>query len=175
MADAQLSEALASNQLVTFRWYAQQYGVPAEEAKATLQEYVDANDSLHAVYLLAGRVKGDNRVQYKLVEAAKLDEAKQAFESVTCHVYSVHAAKPSSGEAMWSLNHQQDRGLYAQLGRETNCLIDNRWSAVKCRQAVLRKGGRKQPQPAVADSPGPPKPAPKPVAPSDVFGSAGKA
>ena len=42
MADAQLSEALASNQLVTFRWYAQQYGVPAEEAKATLQEYVHA-------------------------------------------------------------------------------------------------------------------------------------
>ena len=106
---------------------------------------------------------------------------------MTCHVYSVHAAKPSSGEALWSLNHQQDRGLYAQvsshrrrlpppppascllpraqrrqapgpraallshhrpaccaqLGRETNCLIDNRWSAVKCRQAVLRKGGRK--------------------------------
>ena len=42
MAAAQLSEALASNQLVTFRWYAQQYGVPAEEAKATLQEYVHA-------------------------------------------------------------------------------------------------------------------------------------
>ena len=54
-------------------------------------------------------------VQYKLVEAAKLEEAKQAFESVTCHVYSVHAARPSSGEAMWSLNHQQDRGLYAKV------------------------------------------------------------
>ena len=60
-AAAQLSDALASNQLVTFRWYAQQYGVPAEEAKATLQEFVDANDSAHAVYLLAGSVKGDNR------------------------------------------------------------------------------------------------------------------
>ena len=61
MAAAQLSDALASNQLVTFRWYAQQYGVPAEEAKAALQEFVDANDSAHAVYLLAGSVKGDNR------------------------------------------------------------------------------------------------------------------
>ena len=56
-----------------------------------------------------------HRVRYKLVEAAKLEEAKQAFESVTCHVYSVHAARPSSGEAMWSLNHQQDRGLYAKV------------------------------------------------------------
>ena len=50
-----------------------------------------------------------------LVEAAKLEEAKQAFESVTSHVYSVHAARPSSGEAMRSLNHQQDRGLYAKV------------------------------------------------------------
>ena len=48
-------------------------------------------------------------------------------------------------------------------------MIDNRWSAVKCRQAVLRKGSRKQQQPA-ADA-GPPKLAPKPVAPSDVFAS----
>jgi hypothetical protein len=54
-------------------------------------------------------------VQYKLVEAAQLEEAKQAFESVTSHVYSVHVARPSSGEAMWSLNHQQDRGLYAKV------------------------------------------------------------
>ena len=60
MSAAQLSDALASNQLVTFRWYAQQYGVPAEEAKATLQEFVDANDAVHAVYLLAGSVKGGN-------------------------------------------------------------------------------------------------------------------
>ena len=49
-------------------------------------------------------------------------------------------------------------------------MIDNRWSAVKCRQAVLRKGGGKQQQQPVADA-GPPKPAPKPVAPSDVFAS----
>ena len=55
------------------------------------------------------------RVRYKLVEAAKLEDAKPAFESVTCHVYRVHAARPSSGEAMWSLNHQQDRGLYAKV------------------------------------------------------------
>ena len=56
-----------------------------------------------------------SRVQYKLVEGAKLEEAKQQFESVTCHVYSIHAAPPSSGEAMWSLNHQQDRDLYAKV------------------------------------------------------------
>ena len=61
MAAAQLSDALASNQLVTFKWYAQQYGVPAEEAKAALQEFVDANASAQAVYLLAGSIKGDNR------------------------------------------------------------------------------------------------------------------
>ena len=144
MVATQLSDALASNQLVTFKWYAQQYGVPAEEAKAALQEFVEANAFAHAVYLLVGSIKGDNwcaspacvrhgthtprlsrcarrrpvcrrSVQYKLVEAAKLEEAKQAFESVTCHVYSVHTARPSSGEAIWNLNHQQDRGLYAKV------------------------------------------------------------
>jgi len=44
-------------------------------------------------------------------------------------------------------------------------LIDNRWSAVKCRQAVLRKAGKKPPPPAAAaaDAVSPePEPEPEP-------------
>ena len=78
MAAAQLSDALASNQLVTFRWYAQQYGVPAEEAKATLQEFVDTNDAAHAVYLLTGSVKGGNGCAWPACVAPPTRRASRA-------------------------------------------------------------------------------------------------
>ena len=60
MTAAQLSDALATNQLVTFRWYAQQFDVPATQAKTALQEFVDNHDAVHAVYLLGGNVKGES-------------------------------------------------------------------------------------------------------------------
>ena len=180
MSSEDVAEALATNQLVTFRWFAQQYDVPAEQAKSVLQSYAaDHDGEVSTVYLVGGSVKGDDsgRMQYKLVEATKLDETRQTLESTTCHVYSLHSSAPRSaadGEALWSLNHQQDRAMYMKLGHESNCLIDNRWSAVKCSQAVVRKGGALRSKPAAnayAAAAGNPIVKKQHVSPEEAFGS----
>lgn len=55
-----LSELLAQNSLVTFRFYAQHANVPVGQAKKLLQEYADANKGqVHVVFLVGGVLKGD--------------------------------------------------------------------------------------------------------------------
>ena len=79
-------------------------------------------------------------MQYKLVREEALEAAKAGFESVTaCHVYSLHAGPPTSGEALYLLNHAQDRKLYEKLPGTPNCMLDNRWSSIKCPSAVVRE------------------------------------
>ena len=78
-------------------------------------------------------------MQYQLVPEENLTKGKAAFEPVTsCHAYSLHAARATSGEALYVLNHGQDRQLYDDLKKSPNCLLDNRWAAVKCPAAVMR-------------------------------------
>ena len=58
--DLELDVLLDQQHSVTFRWYAQQFDVPATQAKTALQEFVDNHDAVHAVYLLGGNVKGES-------------------------------------------------------------------------------------------------------------------
>ena len=150
--DAEVSSALDAvldeQRVVTFRYLAQHHGMPVEKAKKALQAYAKAHaGSVHALYMVGGARGGDaGGLEFKLVPEAEVEGAAADYEGslLARHVYSLHAAAPegaSAGEALWSLNHGQDRELYAQLGREANCLIDNRWGAIKCRAAVVRKGG----------------------------------
>lgn len=57
----QLAALLDVQDLVTFRWYAQQMDVPVEEAKAQMEQFADANpDEIQAIYLLGGSLKPEN-------------------------------------------------------------------------------------------------------------------
>ena len=101
---------LAEHSLVTFRFYAQEAGVPASEAKDALRSYAEAHPGeVHVVHLLGGVRKaegGEGALEYKLVPEAELEEAKALFEPLTaCHPYSLHATPPTSGEPLFLLNH----------------------------------------------------------------------
>jgi hypothetical protein len=55
-------------------------------------------------------------MQYKLVPQERLNDEKETFSPLTaCHAYSVHSAKPQSGEALYVLNQTQDRNLYDKV------------------------------------------------------------
>jgi hypothetical protein len=117
---ASLDELLSQNKLVTFRFLAQHAGVPVAEAKNALQKYADAHrGSAHLVFLLGGvrkTEKGDGPLEYKLVAEERLDVAKEFYAPLTaCHPYSLHVAPAESGEALFLLNHSQDRSLYEKV------------------------------------------------------------
>jgi len=169
----ELEELLSQNELVTFRYYAQHASVPVSRAKEVLRSYAEAHRPkkgvatdgvVHAVYLLGGSVKdGNGAMKYRLVSEEHLTDAKATFEPLTaCHIYSLHTAKATSGEPLYVLNQTQDRKLYDTLGKGPNCLLDNRWSSVKCAAAVVRKRkARAEPPAAVAPPPKPAAPPPK--------------
>ena len=140
-----LDDLLSHHSLVTFRYYAQHAGLPVTDAKEALREYADSHKGeVHVVHLLGGQRKtesGDGPLEYKLVPEEQLEETKELFEPLTaCHPYSIHAKKAESGEKLFLLNHGQDRDLYDELRAtsSSNCLLDNRWAAVKCSAATLR-------------------------------------
>jgi hypothetical protein len=156
-----LSQLLSKHSLVTFRFLAQHSELPVSEAKDVLQRFVDSNkDKVHAVYLVGGMMGESSVIQYKLVPADNLADAKAQFDPLTaCHPYSVHAAPATSGEPLYILNQTQDRELYEKLSDGPNCLLDNRWAAVKCPAPTIRERKAKPPPAA------PPPPRPKaPVA-----------
>ena len=139
-----VAELLSQNSLVTFRFYAQHASVSVSEAKKVLQEYADANKGkVHTTYLVGGMCKSEavkKGMQYKLVAEDALDDAKAEFEQVTaCHPYSLHAAPATSSEPLYILNQTQDRQLYDKLSHGPNCLLDNRWAAVKGPDVTMRK------------------------------------
>ena len=156
-----LDDLLSHHSLVTFRYYAQHAGLPVTDAKEALREYADSHKGeVHVVHLLGGQRKtesGDGPLEYKLVPEEQLEETKELFEPLTaCHPYSIHAKKAESGEKLFLLNHGQDRDLYDELRAtsSSNCLLDNRWAAVKCSAATLRP--KKAPKKAPAAPPPPP-------------------
>ena len=57
----QLAALLDVQDLVTFRWYAQQMDVPVEQAKEELQQFADDHrGDVNAVYLIGGSLKSDS-------------------------------------------------------------------------------------------------------------------
>ncbi|KAL1521019.1 hypothetical protein AB1Y20_022575 [Prymnesium parvum] len=157
----ELAALLDVHDVVTFRWYAQQMDLPVEQAKAELQQYADSHaSSVNTVYLIGGRLKSDGgsqpRSKFQLVQKEKLSEIMAAYDSCTSHVYSVHKAANISNASMWNLSQEQDEQLFQQLKRETNCLLDNRWSNVKCTSVAKRAqrpaAARPPPQPAPPQS-----------------------
>ena len=52
--DERITAALESQHSLSFRWYAQRFDVPVEQAKAELKRYHEAHQSkVHALYLVS--------------------------------------------------------------------------------------------------------------------------
>lgn len=119
--DDEISALLDQNNLLTFRYLAQRVDVSANEAKEALKGYAKRYDSVRAVYLVGGVPKNEangSSMRYTLVQDDKLDATKAAFEPLTaCHLYSLHSGGATSGEALYILNHGQDRELYDGVSR----------------------------------------------------------
>eukprot|EP00316_Scyphosphaera_apsteinii_P023247 CAMPEP_0119311670 /NCGR_PEP_ID=MMETSP1333-20130426/23324_1 /TAXON_ID=418940 /ORGANISM="Scyphosphaera apsteinii, Strain RCC1455" /LENGTH=572 /DNA_ID=CAMNT_0007316105 /DNA_START=33 /DNA_END=1751 /DNA_ORIENTATION=+ len=142
----ELAALLDEQHSVTYRWYAQHKEISMEDAKVALQGYASKCDAdgLYVVHLLGGITRA-GRQEFKLVSAYQLETARVEFSQLTTdHIYSIHVPRPESGEDICTINREQDTALYDQLRQRvetSNCLIDNRWSAIKCKAAVLRKPG----------------------------------
>ena len=64
MANQELAALLDVQDVVTFRWYAQQMDVPVEQAKKDLQQYADDNrGKVQAVFLVGGSLKAEGGVR----------------------------------------------------------------------------------------------------------------
>lgn len=69
----------------------------------------------------------------QLVSEARLDAARDALGTVSgFHVYSLAAVAPKDAAALCSLDYIQASELHLQPQDRSNCLRDNRHSAVRC-------------------------------------------
>ena len=163
-----LAALLDEQAVVTFRFFAQHADISVMQAKEVFESYEQENKDVAGVYLVGGVVKGDasGRMEFKLVEKPGLDAVEALFEAPTSHLYSLGAGAASkvTNDALYLCNQAQDRSLYEGLRRAPNCLMDNRWSAVKCEAAVVIPG-RKVSTPSAA------KTAPSSMAPRNAPGA----
>ncbi|KAL0023387.1 hypothetical protein WJX79_001953 [Trebouxia sp. C0005] len=120
--------------------------------------------------LFAGWTKTDPRQHtVQLVDSEHLSTRRSALDPVTSmHVYSLQPTQPKDASELWNHDAIQTSELFQELRLgQTNCLADNRWSAVKCIEAKHDPSlAKRAPKPAAApstDAAGPSKPAQKPA------------
>ena len=156
----QLAALLDEHSLVTYRYYAQHADVSVTDAKEALRAYHEANagSGLTAIYMVGGsRAGGNGGMGYELVPYDALDLAKERYESPSCHLYSLGAPKALSNDAIFLLNHGQDRRLYEEVRARP---LSRLWGAWGDGHALCRAHARCPPPP-----PPPPPPTPRPPFP----------
>ncbi|CAL8470151.1 g9693 [Coccomyxa elongata] len=126
--------------VVSFKWLARQFSVPANTAKKVLSEFLEKNQGkVSATYLISGWTKGpDPEHSIQLVDAGSLTERRKKLDPITSlHVYSVQPTQPKDASELWNTDHVQTMEFFTSLVKSgsDNCLADNRWSAVQCQQA----------------------------------------
>ncbi|EOD20169.1 hypothetical protein EMIHUDRAFT_242333 [Emiliania huxleyi CCMP1516] len=133
----EIDAMLGEQQSVSARWYARRADLPVDEARALLKSYLSARaGSASGVFLVSGEAASGGRV-VRLAEADELERTRAGFASVTTEqLYSVHAPALASDasrkyEPLASLAAAQDAQLYEEASGETNCLLDNRWAAIR--------------------------------------------
>lgn len=164
-----LSEDL---KVISYKWLARKFGLPCNLAKQTLFAFLEQHrGKVKATYLLAGWTKTDPRQHtVQLVDSEHLSTRRSALDPVTSmHVYSLQPTQPKDASELWNHDAIQTSELFQELRLgQTNCLADNRWSAVKCIEAKHDPSlAKRAPKPAAApstDAAGPSKPAQKPAA-----------
>ena len=169
---SELHTLLESQQTVSYRWYAQHFELPVHEAKDHLAQFAATQSEARASHLLSG-VDGSGRSVVKLVSSKEELESikKEMMEVFTEHIYSLHIPERADGEDVWASNLEQDVDLYKQLGRDPapNCLLDNRWSSVKCGSLTIR-----DPRSRIHSQAKAPQAAKKEVKPAEAFGGGAK-
>ncbi|KAL0049157.1 hypothetical protein WJX82_007778 [Trebouxia sp. C0006] len=169
-----LSEDL---KVISYKWLARKFGLPCNLAKQTLFAFLEQHrGKVKATYLLAGWTKTDPRQHtVQLVDSEHLSTRRSALDPVTSmHVYSLQPTQPKDASELWNHDAIQTSELFQQLRLgQTNCLADNRWSAVKCIEAKHDPSlAKRAPKPAAApstDAAAPSKPAQK-AAPNSAAG-----
>ena len=74
LAAQELSALLDVQDIVTFRWYAQQMELPVETAKEELKQFCDNHrGKVHAVYLLGGGVTTSNGERRRDARARRIN------------------------------------------------------------------------------------------------------
>lgn len=169
-----LSEDL---KVISYKWLARKFGLPCNLAKQTLFAFLEQHrGKVKATYLLAGWTSTQPRQHtVQLVDSEHLSTRRSALDPVTSmHVYSLQPTQPKDASELWNHDAIQTSELFQELRLgQTNCLADNRWSAVKCLEAKHDPSLAKRAPAAVSsadgDAAGPSKPAQKPT-PNSVAG-----
>lgn len=84
-------------QVVSFKWLARQFSVPANTAKKVLSEFLEKNQGkVSATYLISGWTKGpEPEHSIQLVDAGSLTERRKKLDPITSlHVYSIQPTQP---------------------------------------------------------------------------------
>lgn len=84
-------------QVVSFKWLARHFSVPANTAKKVLSEFLEKNQGkVSATYLISGWTKGpEPEHSIQLVDAGSLTERRKKLDPITSlHVYSVQPTQP---------------------------------------------------------------------------------
>jgi hypothetical protein len=84
-------------QVVSFKWLARQFSIPANAAKRILLEFVESNhDKVSATYLISGWTKScEPQHTVYLVDARAVAEHRKKLDPMTSlHVYSVQPVQP---------------------------------------------------------------------------------
>ncbi|KAL3143752.1 hypothetical protein ABBQ32_003584 [Trebouxia sp. C0010 RCD-2024] len=165
-----LSEDL---KVISYKWLARKFGLPCNLAKQTLFSFLEQHrGQVKATYLLAGWTNTEPRQHtVQLVDSEHLSTKRSSLDPVTSmHVYSLQPAQPKDASELWNHDAIQTAELFQELRLgKTNCLADNRWSAVKCMEAkhdpsLAKRAPRPAAEAAAADVAGPSKAAKKPAA-----------
>lgn len=147
-----LSEEL---KVISYKWLARKFGLPCNVAKQTLFAFLEQHrGKVKATYLLAGWTTTEPRQHtVQLVDSEHLSTRRSSLDPVTSmHVYSLQPTQPKDASDLWNHDAIQTAELFQELRLgQTNCLADNRWSAVKCLEAKHDPSlAKRAPTPAAA-------------------------
>ncbi|CAM6089957.1 unnamed protein product [Calypogeia fissa] len=122
--------------VVSYKWLSRNFSLSSNAAKRLLQKFAKNNENsdLQIVYAISGWSKEEPQAYtIQLVPKPKLAEVKAALKDPpSIHVYSVQRSLPKDPAQLWSPDFVQAEQLFNESAESTNCLRDNRFSAVTC-------------------------------------------
>ncbi|KAL2632121.1 hypothetical protein R1flu_016807 [Riccia fluitans] len=138
-----ISDAL---QVISYKWLSRKFSISSNIAKRLLERFVTQNPQLdlEIVYAVSGYSKTDPEYySIQLVPKSRLEGARAALkENPSVHVYSVQRCLPKDPAQLWSADFVQSLELFNEPPDVSNCLRDNRFSAVAC-DAIQRSLARR--------------------------------
>lgn len=123
------------DKIVTYKWLSLTLGVHVNTAKQMLFHYLEhkrkeSSSPLHATFLLSGKCVDQGRTCHKVsvVREEELEDAKSRLSAVaSVHVYSVHKALLRDSAPLFGVDYDAVKSNLHQC---------NRFSAIRCPDAV---------------------------------------